>query len=187
MSKKCPSPPRDKRSKLDLELLVLALIQRGVNTPYRLLSSAGISQGATLPVLSRLESSSYVRRGKPGPRGRTEYEVTAAGRRYLQAGWQPLLEAPIPGDIESVLRAASLAVLSGADSKTVSGYLKRAADAKVTDSKLRKAVAKETKPSLLAEPDAGLYIWMLATNAAAQLATEGRILRQLATALNRRS
>jgi hypothetical protein len=98
-----------------------------------------------------------------------------------------LLESPIFGDIETVLRTASLAVLSGADGKTVSVYLKRAADAKATDSKLRKAEAKGTMPSLLAEPDAGLYVWMLATNATAQLATEAKILRQVATALNRRS
>lgn len=186
MSKKCPSPPRDKRSKLDLELFVLAMVQRGVNTPYRLLS-AGMSQGASLQALGRLESSGYVRRGKPGPRGRMEFEITAGGRRYVQAGWKPLLDAPVSGDVETVFRAASLALLSGADSKTVSSYLTRAADAKATGSKLRKAEAKETKPALLAEPDAGLYVWMLATNAAAQLATEAKILRQLATALNRRS
>ncbi len=185
MSKKGSAPPRDKRSRLDLELFVLALIQRGVNTPYRLLS-AGLSQGGVIPVLGRLENSGYVRRGKPGPRGRTEFEIAAAGRRHLQAAWQTLLEAPVSGDIETVLRAASLAILSGADRKIVTAYLERAAKAKVADSKSRKAECEESKPSQLAEPDPGIYNWMLATNAAARLAAEAKVLRQLATTLLRR-
>jgi DNA-binding PadR family transcriptional regulator len=185
VSKKGSAPPRDQRSKLDLELFVLALVQRGVNTPYRLLS-AGLSQGATLPVLGRLESSGHIHRGKPGLRGRTEFELTAAGRRHLQAGWQTLLEAPVSGDIETVLRAASLAVLSGADRKTVTTYLERAAKAKTADSKSRKAECNESKPSQLAEPDPGIYNWMLATNAAARVAAEAKVLRELATTLLRR-
>jgi DNA-binding PadR family transcriptional regulator len=186
MSKKDSNPVRDKRSRPDLELFVLALVQRGVNTPYLLLS-AGISQGAALPVLGRLESSGYVRRGKPGLRGRTEFEISVAGHRYLQAGWRPLLESPVSGDIETILRAASLAVFSGADRKVVTAYLKSAADAKAADSKLRKAEAEEAKPSLPAKPDAGLYTWMLALHATTRLAAEAKVLRQLAIALNRRS
>ena len=185
MSKKPPAPPRDKRSREDLELFTLALVERGINSAYLLLL-AGISQGAALPVLGRLENSGYVRRGKPGPRGRTEFELTAAGRRYLQTGWQTLLEAPVSGDIETILRAASLAVLSGADRKIVSAYLKGAAKEKAADSKSRKAESKESKPPLLAEPDPGIYNWMLATNAAARLAAEAKVLRQLAITLLRR-
>jgi DNA-binding PadR family transcriptional regulator len=187
MSKKDTIPLRDKRSRLDLELFVLALVQRGINTPYRLLTAGGISQGAALPVLGRLESSGYVRRGKPGPRGRTEFEVTAAGRRYLETGWRPLLESPVSGDIESILRTASLAVLCGADSRTVTGYLKSAAKEKAADSENRKAEAKQARAALSDESDAGLYTWMIAMQGASRLASEAKILRQLATALNRRS
>ena len=186
MSKKPPAPPRDKRSREDLELFTLALVDRGVNSAYLLLS-AGISQGAALPVLGRLESSGYVRHGKPGPRGRTEFELTAAGRRHLQTGWQPLLEAPIPGDIESILRTADLAVLSGASRKTVSSYLKRAADARAIDSKNRKIEAGEAKAALSDNPDDGLYRWMLAMNSTVRLTAEAKFLRQLAVALPKRS
>jgi len=187
MSKKRTVPVRDKRCRLDLELFALALVQRDVNTPYRLLSAAGLSQGATLPVLNRLESSGYVHRGEPGSRGRTEFKITAAGRRHLQAGWRPLLESPISGDIETTLRTASLAVLSGADRKIVTAYLKNAASAKATESKNRKAEAKQAKAALGDEPDGGLYSWMLAMQATTRLAAEAKLLRQLAAELPKRS
>ena len=186
MSKKAGAPPRDQRSKLDLELFVLALVQRSVNTPYRLLS-AGLSQGATIPVLGRLESSGHIRRGKPGPRGRTEFEVTAAGRRHLKTGWQPLLESPVSGDIETILRAASLAALSGASRKVVSAYLKSAADARAVEAKKRSADAAEARPALSDSFDAGLYKWMLAMHSTARLTAEVKFLRQLAVALPKRS
>jgi DNA-binding PadR family transcriptional regulator len=176
----------DKRSKLDLELFVLAMVLRGVNTPYQLLSAAGISQGASMPALGRLENAGYVRRGKPASRGRMEFTVTAAGRRYLQTGWRTLLELPVSGDIETTLRAASLAVLSGADKKIVTTYLKSAANAKATDSKNRKAEAKQAKAVLGEQPDGGLYTWMLVMQATTRLAAEAKLLRQLATALTQR-
>jgi DNA-binding PadR family transcriptional regulator len=186
MSKKSPAPSRDKRSREDLELFTLALVERGVNSAYLLLS-AGISQGAALPVLGRLESSGYVRRGKPGPRGRTEFELTAAGRRHLQAGWKPLLEAPIPGDIESVLRTADLAALSGASRRIVSSYLKSAAKTKAIESKRRGADAVEARSALSDNPDSGSYGWMLAMSATARLTAEAKLLLQLAAELPKRS
>jgi DNA-binding PadR family transcriptional regulator len=186
MSKKPPAPPRDKRSREDLELFTLALVDRGVNSAYRLLS-AGLSQGGVIPVLGRLENSGYVRRGTPGPRGRTEFTITAAGRRHLQAGWHPLIEAPVSSDIEATLRGAALAVLSGADKKTVTAFLKRAASVKVEDSKRRKVEAKEAKAALSDGSDAGLYVWMLATHATMRLAAEAKLLGQLAGALTKRT
>lgn len=67
----------------------------------------------------------------------------------------------------------------------MTAYLERAANAKAADSKNRKAVCKESKPSQQAELDPGIYNWMLAANAAARLAAEARVLRQLATTLRR--
>jgi hypothetical protein len=49
-----PLPPRDKRSRPDLGLYVLALIERALNTPYRLLSEAGLSQGASISAFDNL-------------------------------------------------------------------------------------------------------------------------------------
>jgi hypothetical protein len=98
-----------------------------------------------------------------------------------------LLESPVSGDIETTLRAASLAVLSGADKKIVTAYLKSAADAKAADSKIRKNEAKRARAALAEDPEAGPYTWMLAMHATTRLSAEAKLLRQLATALNQRS
>ena len=43
----------DKRRRNDLDLFLLALIEGGISTPYDLQKSAGLSPGATIPVLQR--------------------------------------------------------------------------------------------------------------------------------------
>jgi DNA-binding PadR family transcriptional regulator len=177
---------RDKRSKLDLELFVLALVQRETNTPYLLREAVGLSPGATIPVLKRLQEVGYVRPGKPAARGRIEFKITASGKQYLASGWRPLLEASVPGNLEAILRIASLALLSGADKKIVSASLKRAAAMKSTESKRRKkGEAGAIESSLPSFRDVGLYSWMQAAHKEARLAAEGKVLRQLAIAILR--
>ena len=85
------SQTRDKRRRNDLDLFVLALIDNGVSTPYDLKKAAGLSPGATIPVLRRLLESRMVLPGKPGARGRRNHKITAEGRRYLQSGWKDLV------------------------------------------------------------------------------------------------
>ena len=127
----------DKRSKTDLELFLLVLVSKEIDTPYQLLTAARLSVGATVPALRRLEKAGHVRRGKPGTRGRADYLLTKEGMRRLKSGWRPLLEASIPADVEAILRTAALALLSGADRKIIARYLKRAAASKTADSKRR--------------------------------------------------
>ena len=109
------SKRQDKRRRTDLDLFILALIDGGVATPYDLQKSAGLSQGATIPALQRLLEARLVRQGKSGPRGRTDYKVTAAGKRLLKGGWLALIEAGPGGDVDSDLRVALLALLGGGD------------------------------------------------------------------------
>ena len=178
---------RDKRSRLDLELFVLALIQREINTPYHLRETVGLSPGASIPVLKRLQEVGYVRPSEPGVRGRTEFKITTSGKQYLSSGWLPLLHASVPGDLEAAIRIASLALLSGADKKTVADSLKRAATMKSTDSKRRKREAAVMESSLSSVRSAELYRWMQAAHKAARLAAEAKFLRQLAIAVLRRA
>ena len=178
---------KDKRSKTDLEFFVLALVEHDVNTPYVLHTVAALSVGATLPVLDRLTKAGYVRRGPPGERRRTEYEITASGIRHLKSGWRPLFEARVPAGIEAVLRIATLAILSGADKKAVVGYLKRAAASKTADSKRRKDDPIAAEPLNSAGSNAKLYRRMLAIHASERLATEAKVLRRFATSIARRS
>lgn len=168
---------KDKRSKLDLELFLIALIKRKINTPYLLQASAGLSPGATIPVLKRMGAAGYVRRGSPGFRKRTEYQVTAKGSRHLSSTWPGMLESSVPTDMEAILRTASLAILCGADRKRVAAYLERAARTKAPDS------TKKIEPLPAIHEQARLYGWMRSVHAQARQACEVQVLRRLASAL----
>ncbi|MGB6132888.1 MAG: hypothetical protein WBG54_13990 [Acidobacteriaceae bacterium] len=117
----------DKRRRSDLDLFVLALVADGVSTPYRMQIDAGLSPGATIPALRRLVQSGLALQGKPGPRGRTEHRITAAGRRRLNSGWSDLIEGGPTGDLDADLRVALLAVFVGGDRAAASDFLLRAA------------------------------------------------------------
>jgi DNA-binding PadR family transcriptional regulator len=187
MSKKHAPGYRDKRSKADLELFLLALIGKHINTPYLMNVVAGLSLGATMPALGRLERAGYLRRGRPGARGRTEFEVTKSGERYLKSQWRPLMETPVPTDVDAVLRIVSLGILAGADKATVGVYLKRAAAVKGVHSKRQKAAALNAQASVRSVQDTELYAWLQATHKATRLAAEAKLLRQLASVILRRT
>jgi DNA-binding PadR family transcriptional regulator len=121
---------RDKRRRTDLDLFVLALIDSGVSTPYALQKAAGLSQGATIPALQRLLEARFVRHGKPGSRGRTDYQVTAAGKGLLKHGWFGLIEDGPTGDVDSDLRVALLALLGGGERRLAGDFLRQSADRK---------------------------------------------------------
>jgi DNA-binding PadR family transcriptional regulator len=171
----------DKRSRSDLELFVLALIVRDINTPYLLRENAGLSPGATVPVLNRLASDGYLRRGEPESRRRAEYQITPKGQRYLETAGARQLQGPIPADMEAILRIATLAVLSGAARNRVADYLNRAAEMKKASSA---SLNKEGKPAIPSPPvDPGLYAWMQAVNKKARFLSDAAVLRKLASAL----
>jgi DNA-binding PadR family transcriptional regulator len=121
----------DKRRRTDLDLFVLALIDGGVATPYELQKAAGLSQGATIPALQRLLAARFVRRGKPRARRRTDYKVTATGKKLLQDGWLPLIEAGPSGDLDSDLRVALLAIWGSGDRRLAADFLRQSGDKKM--------------------------------------------------------
>lgn len=121
---------RDKRRKTDLDLFVLALIHCGVATPYALQMSAGLSPGATIPVLLRLAEAGLVLQGRPGSRGRTEHRVTPAGKKLLKTGWRSLIEEGPSGDLDSDLRVALLA-LASEERRLAKDFLDRSAARKL--------------------------------------------------------
>jgi DNA-binding PadR family transcriptional regulator len=118
------SETRDKRRRKDLDLFVLALIECGVSTPYVLQTVAGLSPGATIPALTRLLEAGFVLQGKPGSRGRADYKITAAGRRYLKSAWKELIEDGPSGDLDADLRVALLALFVGGDRGLAKDFLR---------------------------------------------------------------
>jgi DNA-binding PadR family transcriptional regulator len=94
-----------------LELLLLALVEQGCNTPYRLKEDAGISVGAALPALNRLKSRGLLERAAQSARNKQEFEVTARGKKAIMSETKRLLAELGTGrsiDVESALRLAAL-------------------------------------------------------------------------------
>src|ERR1019366_75912 len=175
------SETRDKRRRTDLDLFILALIDGAVSTPYELQKTAGLSQGATIPALQRLLEARFVRQGKPGARGRTDYKVTAAGRKALKAGWLPLVEAGPSGDIDSDLRVALLAILGGGDSRVAVEFLRESAYKKIEV----QATAEPTSDPGKVTPLARWYCEMRSVAAKALLTAECSAIRAMADTLPR--
>jgi DNA-binding PadR family transcriptional regulator len=172
----------DKRHRTDLDLFVLALIDGGLSTPYELQKLAGLSQGATIPALQRLLEARLVRQGKPGARGRTDYKITAAGRKTLKTGWLPLFEAGPCGDIDADLRVALLAIWGSGDARLAAEFLRESADRK----KKLQAAAEPSGDTSTVPPLARWYVEMRAGAAKALLTAECSVIRAMADSLPRK-
>jgi DNA-binding PadR family transcriptional regulator len=160
---------KDKRTRLDLDLFIMAMIERGVNTPYTLMTIGSLSQGATVPALARLESDGYVKRGDEKARGRNDYALTRTGRVRLDRSWRSLIELDPVGEIETILRIASLACLMGLPSNKVKMYLRRAAENRKSSASQRSSSSGSVKSG-----DTALY------SKAKQIADSKRLLSEVA-------
>jgi len=105
---------------------VIALLLEGVSTPYELQSLAGLSPGATIPILQSLVEDGHVRAGKPGIRGRIAYVVTLKGEKWLETIWPTLLQDGPSGDLDSDLRVFLIAVRVGNDRVRAEAFLRKA-------------------------------------------------------------
>ena len=132
----------DLRSRSDLLLFILALIDGGIATPYLLKSEAGLSPGATIPVLRKLEKEGAIRSLEIRARGKKEYRTTSAGKTRLRRGFRDLWSGPPPTDVEAVLRTVTLGIMTGMSRKEIRRFLSSAAEA----SQARVAPAKAPDP-----------------------------------------
>ena len=176
------SETRDKRRRTDLDLFVLALIDSGVSTPYEFQKTAGLSQGATIPALQRLLDARLVRRGEAGARGRTDHQVTAAGKRLLKDGWLALIEEGPSGDVDSDLRVALLALLGGGDRRLAADFLRQSADKKMELVAAAEPIGNPRGLPLLPR----WYSDLRSSTAKALLTAESAAIRAMADALPRK-
>ncbi len=176
------SETRDKRRRTDLDIFILALIDSGVSTPYELQKSAGLSQGATIPALQRLLEARLVRQGKPGVRGRTGYQVSAAGKRLLKDGWRTLIDAGPSGDLDSDLRIALLSILGSGDRRIGADFLRRSGGKKLQSF----AGAELTGDPDVVPPLARWYTDLRSGATKALVAAEADAIRAMAVALPRK-
>jgi hypothetical protein len=113
--KQCIFSPMVDSPLTSLELFLLNLVAQGLNTPYVLKSSAGLSVGATLPALSRLKKRKLLQRAEVAARNKQEFEVTPLGKKIMLSEMKRLLaqaKTTPPTDTESALRLAALAFFS---------------------------------------------------------------------------
>jgi len=174
---------KDRRSRQDLEIFILALVSEGVaSTPYDLMASAKISPGASIPALGRLETSGYVRKGDEGPRRRAQYVSTAKGELLLQTSWRELFSEPPQADqdLDAILRISSLALLMGEEKLSVVAYLTAAARERLT------RIAEETKSVMpQATTKLDFFLWMRGHAKLARMRNEASTLKRLASSLRR--
>jgi DNA-binding PadR family transcriptional regulator len=114
----------DRRTRNDLDLFILALINDGATTPYELRTVAGLSSGATLPALARLVKAGHLSKGRAGARGRRAYAVTLSGNRLLERNSKFLLKDKAIKEFDGVLRTAGLALILGHRPEWVAAFLR---------------------------------------------------------------
>src|SRR5260370_4982045 len=95
-----------------LDLFILSVLDRGLETPYDLNRQGRLSLGSTVPALRRLETAGLVRKKAAvgsSKRPRHWFQLCAAGRKLARGGWIPLLKDQPPSDFDAVLRLADMA------------------------------------------------------------------------------
>jgi DNA-binding PadR family transcriptional regulator len=167
-----------------LEVLLLALVEQGCNTPYRLKEDAGISVGAALPALNRLKRRGLLERATQSARNKQEFEVTARGKKAIVSETKRLLAELRTGqfnDVESALRLAAL-TLSKNQAPAAESLLKNTGLAR---RQLAKLQSKECG-AISTEGLASIYRTMNGIRALARSAAEAEALGALADQISRR-
>ncbi len=104
-----------------MPLFVLASIAKGgLRSLYKLQKGVGLQPGAIHLVLRRLEQDGLLHRSPQGSRRQRLMTVTPEGEQFLDEHWRNCL-GPHP-DVESLLRAATVAILMG-DIRSAVAYL----------------------------------------------------------------
>jgi DNA-binding PadR family transcriptional regulator len=178
-------PAQARKRSLSLEILILALVERGQNTPYALRETAGISLGASIPALRRLQETGEVTHRVAGRRH--EFVLTPAGRKRLKTSWESDLKQHVPSEYDAILRSGYLFWLLSDDKKDgASQYLREAAKARGRFAADRRAKAEQLLAEFEASSDGNLYRWMRALSEAARASTDAVTLRKIAKTLERR-
>lgn len=162
-----------------LELFILSLIDRGLQTAYDLQHKAGISLGSSAPALQRLATAVLIKKDAAttaGRRPRHYYRITAAGRKLARTGWIGRLNDPTANDLEAVLRLADMAKYYQANIDDLAAFLKRSA-------RDRTAIRVIKQSNSNSDDSPRTYISTLRTWNATRLRAESRFLAALANSL----
>lgn len=146
------------RSTLDFFILALMADDVAV-TPYTLLQRLGISPGASIPALRRLEKEGLTQRGKAGKRGRQPFKLTESGQevlgRELHEGLPKLVQMP-PQDPETLCRIVALARSGHAGIGTAIDIVEAALAKSLENARLAK---ESLQPMQVQSSMADIYMW----------------------------
>jgi DNA-binding PadR family transcriptional regulator len=95
-----------------LDLFILSLLDRGLQTPYDLNRQGGLSLGSTVPALRRLTAAGLIKKREAtgtSKRPRHTYQLSNAGRTQAREGWKKYLKAHNQMDLDAILRVADMA------------------------------------------------------------------------------
>ncbi len=145
-----------------LDFFILALMADGVVvTPYTLLQRLGISPGASIPALRRLEREGLTQREKVGPRRRQAFILARRGEQVLQRDIYEALPALVenpPLDAESISRVVALG-RSGHANLVEAIAIVAAALAKCVEN--AKSAEQRLRPLQPMSGTADIYTWAL--------------------------
>lgn len=161
---------------IDLDLFILALVQRGCATAYDLKARAGISIGSSAPVLARLAKARLLTKPKPGIRDRSEFSITPLGEETLKKGWAKLL-VDRPTDPDAILRIAYLAWALGRR-EAMRKFMQAAAGTLRDAAGIRRAEAKQLQAAT-SEVRAEAFRWLKTSFEAARLEAQSKELKVL--------
>ncbi len=141
-----------------MEYFILALVGKArLTSLYAFQQRAGLQPGGIRTSLQRLEDRGLLDRARSGSRQRRDFSLTSAGVRFLEKTWKHCV-ANYP-DAESILRAATVAVLMG-DEHYAAEYLSGAALTRESSGK-EKSMEAERLGSGRLDP-LSTYAWMRA-------------------------
>jgi DNA-binding PadR family transcriptional regulator len=112
-----------------LDLFILTLLDRGLETPYDLQRQGGLSLGSTVPALQRLAAAGLIRKRESSgtsKRPRHSYQLSALGRNRAKNGWKTRLKSPNQMDLDAVLRVAYMAQYYNARTADIVEFFKAA-------------------------------------------------------------
>ena len=109
-----------------LDLFILSLIDRGLQTPYDLNRQGGLSLGSTLPALRKLAAAGLIRKEEAigtSKRPRHTYQLSGTGRTKAREGWKKYLKTHDQMDLDAVLRVTDMAQHYNSKVADVVGFL----------------------------------------------------------------
>jgi DNA-binding PadR family transcriptional regulator len=161
-----------------LDLYILSLLDRGLQSPYDLLSMGGLSLGSAVPALRRLQAAGLVKKKASAglsKRPLHRFQLSASGKKLARRGWIPLMKNQPPSDLEAVLRLVDVAQHNRVKPARISAFLEVAAARRDLPVSLGSGIPQSGE----ADGSLGLMVTRASWDAT-RLKTEAKFLRGLA-------